>query len=157
MTDLQQINALYADKLAGLLGISFDDVGDDEIKASMEISPLHLTPSGFVQTSVLLALADSACSIGCMANLPAGASGFLTIECKPNLLGTVRGGIINCIASITDREHASQTWEATISCQSSGRTIAQFHCAQHIIYPGSPRPKPATTVTDKPETALPFC
>ena len=51
----------------------------------------------------LVTLADTSCGYGCVANLPAKASGFTTVELKSNHLGTALEGTI---ASLTIRDNA---------------------------------------------------
>ncbi len=70
-----------------------------------------------------------------MANLPAGASGFTTIELKSNHLGTVRDDVIECITKTVHLAKTTQVWDCEVTVQGSGKTIAIFLCTQMVLYP----------------------
>ncbi|MGH8733789.1 MAG: PaaI family thioesterase, partial [Burkholderiales bacterium] len=53
-----------------------------------------MAPNGYLHAASVIALADTSCGYGCLANLPEGARGFTTIELKSNFLGTARDGAI---------------------------------------------------------------
>ena len=83
----------------------------------------------------MIALADTACGYGAIAHLPAGASGFTTIELKSNFLGTVRDGALDCTATLAHGGRTTQVWDATVTDAANGKTVALFRCTQIILYP----------------------
>jgi len=82
-------------------------------------------------------LADTSCGYACMANLPAGATGFTTIELKSSFLGTAREGTLDCVATAQHRGRTTQVWDAVVTHRETGRTIALFRCTQMILWPQS--------------------
>ncbi|WFR74667.1 PaaI family thioesterase [Prescottella defluvii] len=78
--------------------------------------------------------ADTACGIGTRLALPAGASGFTTVELKTNYLGTARSGVVTATAVRVHGGRRTQIWDATV-CDDEGRTIALFRCTQLVFHP----------------------
>lgn len=129
------LNALCAGTLPALLGITVTRVTATGICAELAITPSHLAPNGYLHAGSVVTLADTTCGNGCMAQLPAGASGFTTIELKSNHLGTARSGTIECEATPVHKGRTTQVWDATVRDRASGKTIALFRCTQMILYP----------------------
>ncbi|MGH8051282.1 MAG: PaaI family thioesterase [Arenimonas sp.] len=126
---------LGANTLPGHLGIVITHTDVAEVRAEMEANTLLMAPNGFLHAGSVITLADTAAGIGCVANLPDGASGFTTLEIKSNHLSTAREGIIECSAKLIHRGKTTQVWDAVISHKPSGKTIALFRCTQMILYP----------------------
>jgi uncharacterized protein (TIGR00369 family) len=82
----------------------------------------------------IVTLADTLCGYGCVANLPADASGFTTIELKSNHLGTTLDGTIIGVATPLHRGRTTQVWDAVVTHKESGRTLAVFRCTQMILH-----------------------
>lgn len=57
-----------------------------------------MAPNDYLHAGSVVSLADISAGFGCMSHLPAGATGFTTIELKSNHLGTARDGTIACTA-----------------------------------------------------------
>jgi uncharacterized protein (TIGR00369 family) len=70
-----------------------------------------------------------------MRELPAGGSGFTTVELKANFLGTAREGAIACEARLGHGGRTTQVWDATVVDERSARTLALFRCTQLVLYP----------------------
>jgi uncharacterized protein (TIGR00369 family) len=120
--------------LPGLLGLEVVEVGANTT-LRVEVRPHHLAPNGFLHAATVLALADTACGYGCVESLPAGASGFTTVETKSNHLGTIREGVAVARAALVHAGRTTQVWDATVSDERSSNTIALFRCTQLILYP----------------------
>ncbi|NLZ16764.1 MAG: PaaI family thioesterase [Desulfobulbaceae bacterium] len=110
-------------------------VNEQEVRAAMVITKAHLAPNGYLHAGSVVTLADTSCGIGCIANLPEGASGFTTVELKSNHLGTVLDGILECIATPVHKGRTTQVWDATVFSKGTGKAIALFRCTQMILYP----------------------
>jgi acyl-coenzyme A thioesterase PaaI-like protein len=63
---------------------------DQSPRHAMDARPEHIAPNGYLQASVVVALADM--TFAPFSKLPQGATGFTTIELKVNLLATARVG-----------------------------------------------------------------
>jgi uncharacterized protein (TIGR00369 family) len=129
----------WPESLADYIG--WEDLGEREglFRSRIRIQPEHLAPNGFLQASVVIALADICCASGSFATIPEGAS-FTTIELKTNLLGTALEGSALCKASLQHGGRTTQVWDAVVTHEESGRNLALFRCTQLILYPKAPVP-----------------
>ena len=113
-------------------------VAPGEVAARLAIHPHHLAPNGYLHAATVVALADTACGFGCLASLPAGASGFTTIELKANFLATMTNGAVACRATMVHGGRTTQLWDARVSGEGGGgRLLALFRCTQLILRPAS--------------------
>jgi uncharacterized protein (TIGR00369 family) len=94
-----------------------------------------MAPNGFLHAGAVVTLADTACGYGCVQNMPAGATGFTTIELKSNHLGTLREGTVACTARPVHLGRTTQVWDATVTDAATGKTLALFRCTQMLLYP----------------------
>jgi uncharacterized protein (TIGR00369 family) len=127
------LNAKGIGHLPGLVGIEIIEVSDAGIKGRLEIRPELLAPNGYLHAATVIALADTLAGYGTIANLPADAKLFTTIELKSNFLGTARDGVIDCIATPVHLGRMTQVWDAVVTA-GQGRKIAVFRCTQMILY-----------------------
>jgi 1,4-dihydroxy-2-naphthoyl-CoA hydrolase len=134
MITLEDFNRIGAGKLPGLLGIVITQVSGSEVRAELAINETHMAPNGFLHAGTVVTLADTCAGYGCVANLPAGATGFTTIELKSNHLGTARDGTILGSAKAVHLGKTTQVWDATVTHRESGKTLALFRCTQMILY-----------------------
>ena len=125
-------NEIGTGRLPGHLGLDIVSVAPDAVVARMELRPTHLTPHGFLHAASVVALADSACGYGCLAGLPEGDS-FTTIELKANYLGTLTTGALSCAARLVHGGRTTQVWDAEVTDEASGRTLALFRCTQLLL------------------------
>ena len=122
-------------RLPGHLGIVVEAVAPDEVRMSLPVAPHLLAPNGFLHAGALVTLADTAAGYGCVANLPAGANGFTTIELKSNHLATTLDGHVDCTARPAHVGRTTPVWDAAVTHRESGRTLALFRCTQMVLYP----------------------
>lgn len=120
--------------LPGHLGVVITYVGTGEVRSELEVKPFLMAPNGFLHAGSVITLADTSAGYGCVANLPAGASGFTTLELKSNHLGTARDGTIECVAKAVHLGKTTQVWDATVTHRGSGKTLALFRCTQMVLY-----------------------
>ena len=134
LPDLNELTALGAGRLPGLLGIVVTAVGLGRIDAQMPVSPGALAPNGYLHAASVVALADTACGLGCRVNLPPGASGFTTMEQKTSYLGTARTGVVRTEAVLVHGGRRTQVWDAEVF-DDDNRRIALFRCTQMVLWP----------------------
>ena len=136
-TDLSaaDLNRRGEGRLPGHLGIVVESVTPTEVRMHLPVAPHLLAPNGFLHAGALVTLADTAAGYGCVANLPAGANGFTTIELKSNHLATALDGHVDCTARPAHVGRTTQVWDATVTHRESGRTLALFRCTQMVLYP----------------------
>ena len=128
-------NTLGKDRLPGLIGLEITHASDKRIEGRLEIRPQLLAPNGFLHGGTVIAVADSCCGYGAFATLPDGATGFTTIELKTNFLGTMREGVLRCVAIPCHLGRSTQVWDATIAGDGADRPLARFSCTQLILWP----------------------
>ncbi len=125
--------------LPGVLGIEFDSVEVGVVCSRLAIERRHMAPNGFLHAASVIALADTSCGYGCQVSLPAGATGFTTVELKSNFMGTAAAGdVITCRAWLVHGGRSTQVWDAEVTDQ-SGRTVALFRCTQMVLSPKAAR------------------
>lgn len=132
----ETLTALGIGRLPGVIGFIVTAIGDGRIEAEMEVVPSVLAPNGYLHAASVVALADTACGLGCRLTLPEGASGFTTLEQKTSYLGTARTGTVRTIATLAHGGRRTQVWDAEV-LNGDGRRIALFRCTQLILWPES--------------------
>lgn len=137
MLTAEQLNRVGEGHLPGYLGLVITEVEPGRLRAELRVEPHHMAPNGFLHAATVIALADTAAGYGCRTVLPAGATGFTTIELKANFLGTAREGTIECTASALHLGKTTQVWDSVVTHRESGKTIAVFRCTQMILQPKS--------------------
>ena len=130
----EDFNRFGAGSLPAHLGIQITQVQGGEVHAYFDVQPVLLAPNGFLHAGSVVTLADTAAGYGCVANLPEDASGFTTVELKSNHLGTAREGRVLCVARSVHLGRTTQVWDAVVTSQASGKTMALFRCTQMVLY-----------------------
>jgi len=108
--------------------------GDRTMKMELPIRPELLAPNNYLHAGAVVTLADTAAGYGCLAHLPQGAESFTTIELKSNFLGTAREGGVVCEAKLVHGGKNTQVWDAVVTNEQTGKTMALFRCTQMILY-----------------------
>jgi uncharacterized protein (TIGR00369 family) len=134
-TTIDQLNARGEGYLPGLIGIEFLSLKPGRLTSRLVVRPELLAPNGYLHAAAVIALADTTCGYGTFTDLPDGANNFTTIELKSNFLGTSRQGVIACVGTKVHSGRTTQVWDATVTDETSGKTIALFRCTQLILYP----------------------
>lgn len=136
MTELlQKMIDRQRGKFPDYVGLEWTVAEKGHMRGRLSIQPHHLAPNGFLHAAVVITLADTACGYGCFLSLPEGASGFTTAELKTNFLGTTREGGIIGESRLIHGGRTTQVWDATVTRESDGKTIALFRCTQILLYP----------------------
>ena len=134
-TTREHFQSFGAGHLPGHLGVEILTVSREAVESRMSVQKTVMAPNGYLHAASIVALADTSCGYGCVANLPEGASGFTTIELKSNFFGTARDGAIVCRATPVHLGRTTQVWDAAVSLEGSGARIALFRCTQMVLWP----------------------
>lgn len=134
MPNASQFDQRGASHLPGHLGIVITHVGAKQVRAELPIRQALMASNGYLHAGSVVTLADTSAGYGCAASLPAGATGFTTVELKSNHLGTALDGTVECVATAVHLGRTTQVWDAVVSHRESGKTIALFRCTQMILY-----------------------
>lgn len=129
------LTAGQAGTLPDLLGLQWQVAVSGYVKGRFDVEKRHMAPNGFLHAASVIALADSASGYGCMISLPEDATSFTTIELKSNFLGTAREGGVAVEARLVHGGKTTQVWDAVVTAEVSGKTIALFRCTQMILRP----------------------
>jgi len=121
--------------LPGHLGVEILAVSPEAVESRMAVRKEVMAPNGYLHAASVIALADTSCGYGCVASLPEGARGFTTLELKSNFLGTAREGAIRCRATPAHLGRTTQVWDAVVTNEADGKTIALFRCTQMVLWP----------------------
>jgi 1,4-dihydroxy-2-naphthoyl-CoA hydrolase len=138
----QKFNDAGAGKLPGHLGIVITEVSGSRVSGELQVVESVMAPNGYLHAGTIVTLADTVSGYGCVANLPADAAGFTTIELKSNHLGTALDGTIVAVATPVHRGKTTQVWDAVVTHKETGRTLAVFRCTQMILYPKQHKAEP---------------
>ena len=95
----ERFNRIGAGKLPGHLGIVITEVSAARVSGELPVVESVMAPNGYLHAGTIITLADTVSGYGCIANLPADATGFTTIELKSNHLGTTLDGTIVAVAT----------------------------------------------------------
>lgn len=134
-TTIDQLNVRSEGYLPGLMGIHFLTLEPGRLTSRLTVRPELLAPNGYLHAAAIIALADTTCGYGTLTELPNGANNFTTIELKSNFLGTARDGAIACVATRVHGGRTTHIWDAVVTEETRGKTIALFRCTQLILYP----------------------
>lgn len=121
--------------LPGHLGLEWLEARPGYLRGRFDVQQHHMAPNGFLHAASVIGLADTACGYGSAISLPEGGVGFTTIELKANFLGTARDGAVACEAKLVHGGRNTQVWDAVVSDEKTGKTIALFRCTQMVLYP----------------------
>jgi|SRR5882672_4821320 len=138
-TTPEHFNRFGKSHLPALLGVEILTVSAEAVESRMAVRKEVMAPNGYLHAASVIALADTSCGYGCVALLPEGARGFTTLELKSNFLGTAREGAIRCRATPAHLGRTTQVWDAVITNEADGKTIALFRCTQMVLWQN---PKP---------------
>ncbi len=130
-----QFNERGRSLLPGTLGIEVTHAQADRLEARLTVGERHMAPNGFLHGGTVVALADTCCGYATVNALPEGAVGFTTIELKTNYLGTALEGVVLCAATPVHLGRTTQVWDALVSHEDTGKTLATFRCTQMVLYP----------------------
>ncbi|MCC5982471.1 MAG: PaaI family thioesterase [Oceanicaulis sp.] len=131
---LEQINAVSAGKLPGLIGLEITSSDPARVLGHIDVREELLAPNGFLHAASVIGLVDSLCGYGAMANLPDGAVSFTTVELKSNFLGTARDGRVLGEAVPVHLGRNTQVWDAKAWREADGKPVALFRCTQMVLY-----------------------
>jgi uncharacterized protein (TIGR00369 family) len=126
-------NRFGAGHLPGHLGIEILSTDPKGLACRANVTTELMAPNGYLHAGALVSMADTLCGYGCVVNLPPGATGFTTIELKCNYLGTLRSGAVRCEAKPVHLGQTTHVWDATVTDEATGKTLALFRCTQMVL------------------------
>ena len=135
MERARRATEFFGPRVPGQLGCIFDHSAGDLVTGYIDVRENLIAGTGFLFAPAVIALADTCAAIGCGNNIPAGAS-FTTIELKSNFLASARvGERVRCRCTPAHLGRQTHVWDAVVSNEATGRTIALFRCTQLVLLP----------------------
>ena len=123
----------FAPLVPGQLGCVFDHSAKDLVVGHIDVTENLIAGTGFLFAPAIIALADTCAAIGCGNNIAQGNS-FTTIELKSNFLASARvGERVTCRCVPVHLGRQTHVWDATVTNDANGRTMALFRCTQMVL------------------------
>ncbi|MEM6627279.1 MAG: PaaI family thioesterase [Pseudomonadota bacterium] len=126
-----------ADKLPGHLGFQIMHIGRDKVEGRFDVAQHLMAPNGFLHGGTVVAFADTLSGYGTVAHLPAGATGFTTIELKTNFFSTALSGGVRGVATPVHVGGATQVWDVEMWSEETDKRMALFRCTNLVLRPKS--------------------
>ena len=123
----------FAPRVPGQLGCIFDHSAKDLVIGHIDVTDNLIAGTGFLFAPAVITLADTCAAIGCGNNVPPDAS-FTTVELKSNFIASARVGervVCRCEPAHLGRQ--THVWDAVVSNETTGRTMALFRCTQMVL------------------------
>lgn len=132
-TTLDALNARSAGTLMEALGITFTELGDGFLRATMPVDARTHQPYGLLHGGASVALAET---LGSSAGaLMAGGNAVVGLEINANHLRAVRSGIVTGTARPLHVGRSTQVWEIRIEDE-AGKPV----CISRITLAVLPQP-----------------
>jgi uncharacterized protein (TIGR00369 family) len=122
-----------------LLGITLDEDDDGPPSGHFTVTHPLIAGTGYLWAPVVISLADALCAVGVSRNWPPNAVSFTTVESKANFLSSAREDeVVTGIATPLHVGATTQVWDAIVTNDSTGRTMAAYRCTQLMLYQPPP-------------------
>ena len=133
MARAKAMTEFFGPRVPGQLGCVFDHAGPDLVLGHIDVSENLIAGTGYLFAPTVVTLADTCAAIGCGTAVPEGAS-FTTIELKSNFLSSARvGERVSCRCTPAHLGRQTQVWDAVVTNETTGRTMALFRCTQMVL------------------------
>lgn len=123
------------DGLHETLGIEIDEIQDDSVTVSMEVSEEHHQPAGYMHGGVSLVLAETAASVAADVNSDDDQNVF-GMEINANHLKPFKTGRLRATARPLHRGKTSQVWEVNLR-DDGDKLICRSRCTLSVRSPSS--------------------
>lgn len=108
---LEFINSISKNTLMETLGITYTDVGDDYLVATMEVSSKVHQPMGLLHGGASVALAESVGSAASHLLIDTKSFDIKGIEITANHLKSVASGLVTAKASLIHKGKTTHLWK----------------------------------------------
>jgi 1,4-dihydroxy-2-naphthoyl-CoA hydrolase len=110
----EQLNTRNAGSLNEALGITFTELGEDYVRATMPVDGRTKQPFGLLHGGASVALAETLGSVGGWLVLPPGGGRTVGLEINANHVRAVREGHVTGTARPLHLGRTTQVWEIRI-------------------------------------------
>ncbi len=113
-TTLEKLNAINKNTLMETLDITYTEVGDDYLVATMPVNSRVHQPMGLLHGGASVALAESVASAASHYFLDNEKQEVRGLEINANHVRSIREGIVKATARILHKGRATMLWEIKI-------------------------------------------
>ncbi|HJU32754.1 MAG TPA: PaaI family thioesterase [Hyphomicrobiaceae bacterium] len=132
MRTLEQIQALFAPLLPGLMGIEIKEASQDRVVASMLVRPDLCTAGNVLHGGAFMAFADTIGAVGAVMNLPPNTR-TTTLESKTNFLGAAPVNTrVTAESTPLHRGKTTMVWQTMIKSE-AGKLCAVVTQTQMVL------------------------
>jgi uncharacterized protein (TIGR00369 family) len=132
-TRAREMTEFFLPLVPGQLGCVFDHAAPDLVVGHIEVTNNLIAGTGYLFAPAVLALADTCAAIGCGANIAENQT-FTTLELKSNFLSSAQvGQRVECRCSPAHIGRQTHVWDAVVTNESTGRTMALFRCTPIVL------------------------
>jgi len=110
----EQLNARNPGSLNEALGITFTELGEDYVRATMPVDGRTKQPFGLLHGGASVALAETLGSVGGWLVLPPGGGRTVGLEINANHVRAVREGHVTGTARPLHLGRTTQVWEIKV-------------------------------------------
>jgi 1,4-dihydroxy-2-naphthoyl-CoA hydrolase len=133
VTRARRATEFFAPLVPGQMGCVFDHSDETLVIGHIDVTQNLIAGTGFLFAPAVIALADTCAAIGCGNNIDETSS-FTTIELKSNFLSSARiGERVTCRCTPAHLGRQTHVWDATVTNEATGRTMALFRCTQMVL------------------------
>lgn len=119
------------DGLAKLLGMQIETLSPERVTASLEITPDHHQPAGYLHGGVSVSMGETVCSIGAYLAAPEGKAAF-GMEINANHVRSKRAGTLRAEAEPLHVGRTSQVWGYRIMDEDE-RLVCTGRCTVAVV------------------------
>ena len=129
----EEMTEFFRPLVPGQLGCVFDQAAPGLVVGHIDVTETLIAGTGYLFAPAVVALADTCAAIGCRANISDNET-FTTIELKSNFVSSARTGEkVVCRYTPAHLGRQTQVWDATVTNETTGRTMALFRCTQIVL------------------------
>ena len=132
MPTLDELNALLAPLLPGLMGVTLVQVEPERVVAEMGVRPDLCTSGGILHGGAYMAFADTLGAVGTVVNLGPGQRTTTTDSSTKFIAGAKVGTVVTGESVALHRGRTTQVWQTSIR-NADGRLCAVVTQTQLIL------------------------
>ncbi len=129
---LAELNALNSNTLAGHIGITFVEIGEDFLRATMPVDARTRQPFGLLHGGASVALAETLGSVAANCCVDSTRKACVGLEINANHIRGVREGVVTATARPLHLGGSTQVWEIRIT-DSKERLVCVSRLTMAII------------------------
>jgi len=117
--------------LAELLGISFEEIAEDRVVATMPVTGDHLQPFGYLHGGASVVLAETVASVGASAGTLPERVAF-GLEINANHIRPKQDGMLWAVGERVHAGRTTQVWQVRIEDE-DGQLVCLSRCTLAIV------------------------